>query len=153
MYYSCKFLSFFLFAKEVSGLCTLSLLPSFQRGFCSCQMVLWVLYPWRRKWQSIRAFLLGISHAKRSLVDYSPWGCRRGKLNLVRKQQHKFWSFSITGKMMTEWECRKVLELWNHFKHEVTHITSAYTALIHEFSKTWLDKYACNCLYELVCYT
>jgi len=33
--------------------------------------------PWRRKWQPIPLFLLGKSHGQRSLVDYSPWGCKR----------------------------------------------------------------------------
>ena len=30
--------------------------------------------PWRRTWQPTLVFLLGKSHRKRSLVDYSPWG-------------------------------------------------------------------------------
>ena len=32
--------------------------------------------PWRRKWQSTSEFLPGKSHRQRSLVGYSPWGCR-----------------------------------------------------------------------------
>ena len=32
--------------------------------------------PWRRKCQSAPLFLLGKFHGKRSLADYSPWGCR-----------------------------------------------------------------------------
>ena len=31
---------------------------------------------WRRKWQSIPVFLSGKSHGKRTLVGYSPWGCK-----------------------------------------------------------------------------
>ena len=31
---------------------------------------------WRRKWQPSPVFLPGKSHAQRSLVGYSPWGCR-----------------------------------------------------------------------------
>ena len=34
--------------------------------------------PWRRKWQPTLVFLPGKSHGQRSLVDYSPWGCRVG---------------------------------------------------------------------------
>ena len=34
--------------------------------------------PWRRKWQPTQVFLLGKSHGCRSLVGYSPWGCRVG---------------------------------------------------------------------------
>ena len=32
--------------------------------------------PWRRKWQSTPVFLPGESHGQRSLVGYSPWGCK-----------------------------------------------------------------------------
>ena len=32
--------------------------------------------PWRRKWQTASVFLPGESHGQRSLVGYSPWGCR-----------------------------------------------------------------------------
>ena len=31
---------------------------------------------WRRKWQPIPVFLPGKFHGQRSLVGYSPWGCR-----------------------------------------------------------------------------
>ena len=31
---------------------------------------------WRRKWQPTPIFLPGESHGQRSLVGYSPWGCR-----------------------------------------------------------------------------
>ena len=32
--------------------------------------------PWRRKWQPAPVFLPGKSHGQRSLVGYSPWGCK-----------------------------------------------------------------------------
>ena len=32
--------------------------------------------PWRRKWQPTPVFLPGESHGQRSLVGYSPWGCK-----------------------------------------------------------------------------
>ena len=32
--------------------------------------------PWRRKWQPTPVFLPGKSHGQKSLVDYSPWGCK-----------------------------------------------------------------------------
>ena len=32
--------------------------------------------PWRRKWQPTPVFLRGESHGWRSLVGYSPWGCK-----------------------------------------------------------------------------
>ena len=34
--------------------------------------------PWRREWQPTPVFLSGESHGQRSLVSYSPWGCRVG---------------------------------------------------------------------------
>ena len=32
--------------------------------------------PWRRKWQSTPALLPGKLHGWRSLIGYSPWGCK-----------------------------------------------------------------------------
>ena len=32
--------------------------------------------PWRKKWQPTPIFLPGKSHGQRSLVGYSPWGCK-----------------------------------------------------------------------------
>ena len=32
--------------------------------------------PWRRNWQPTPVFLPGKSHGRRSLVGYSPWGCK-----------------------------------------------------------------------------
>jgi len=32
--------------------------------------------PWRRKWQPTPVFLPGKSHGQRSLVGYSPQGCK-----------------------------------------------------------------------------
>ena len=43
--------------------------------------------PWRRKWQPTLVFLHGKSHGQRSLVGYSPWGCKRVEHDLVTKQQ------------------------------------------------------------------
>ena len=33
-------------------------------------------FPWRRNWQPTAVFLPGESHGQRSLVGYSPWGCK-----------------------------------------------------------------------------
>ena len=32
--------------------------------------------PWRRTWQPTPVFWPGKSHGQRSLVGYSPWGCK-----------------------------------------------------------------------------
>ena len=31
---------------------------------------------WRRKWQPTPVLLLGKSHGQKSLIGYSPWGCK-----------------------------------------------------------------------------
>ena len=36
--------------------------------------------PWRRKWQSTPALLPGKSHGRRSLIGYSPWGCKESDM-------------------------------------------------------------------------
>ena len=42
-----------------------------------CRFDPWVgEIPWRRKWQPIPVFLPGKSNGQRSLVCYSPWGCK-----------------------------------------------------------------------------
>ena len=35
-----------------------------------------IILTWRRKWQSTPVLLPGKSHGQRSLVGYSPWGCK-----------------------------------------------------------------------------
>ena len=42
-----------------------------------CEFNPWVgKIPWRRAWQPTPVVLLGESHEQRSLVGYSPWGCK-----------------------------------------------------------------------------
>ena len=42
-----------------------------------CGLASWVRkIPWRRKWQPTPVFLPGKSCGQRSLVGYSPWGCK-----------------------------------------------------------------------------
>ena len=33
-------------------------------------------FPWRKKWQPTPVLLPGESHGWRSLLGYSPWGCK-----------------------------------------------------------------------------
>ena len=58
-------------------------LSGFKKTRCQCKrhkrlrFDLWIRkIPWRRAWQPIPVFLHGESHGLRSLVVYSPWGCR-----------------------------------------------------------------------------
>ena len=44
---------------------------------CWCEFDPWVMnIPWVRKWQPTPEFLPGKAHGQRSLVGYSPWGCK-----------------------------------------------------------------------------
>ena len=62
------------------------LMPSRRLGFS-----LWVgKIPWKRKWQPTLVFLPEEFHGKRSLVGYTPWGCKESGMtyqlnnNIVR---------------------------------------------------------------------
>ena len=44
--------------------------------------------PWRREWQPTPVLLPGKSHGQRSLVGYSPWGCRV-RHGLATKEQQQ----------------------------------------------------------------
>ena len=58
---------------------------------------LWVgKIPWRRKWQYTPVLLPGKSHAQRSLVGYSPWGCK--ELDMTERLHFHFLSlYQIHG--------------------------------------------------------
>ena len=57
--------------------------------------------PWRRKWQSTSVFLPEKSHGQRSLEDYSPWGCKRVRNDLVTKTVTKKTEEGIMFKWFT----------------------------------------------------
>ena len=52
------------------------------------------LSDWRRKWQPTPVFLPGESHGQRSLVGYSPWGCKESD---TTEQLHFHLSLSCIG--------------------------------------------------------
>ena len=52
--------------------------------------------PWRREWQPTPVFLPGKSHGQRSLVGYSPWGCKE----LDRTE----WLLTLTNQLGTVME-------------------------------------------------
>ena len=59
----------------------------------------WVgIIPWRRKWQPTPVFLLKQSHGQRSLVGYSPWGCKESDTTewLTLSQHFLLYSFFMT---------------------------------------------------------
>ena len=56
---------------------------------------------WRRKWQPIPIFLPEKSHGQRSLVSYSPWGCK--ELDTTEQFHFHFFFF------ISWWRCRFIL--------------------------------------------
>ena len=61
--------------------------PSTKESICQCRRHKrhgfdpWVgKILWSRKWQPAPAFLPGESHGQRSLVSYSPWGCKESDM-------------------------------------------------------------------------
>ena len=70
--------------------------------------------PERRKWQPTPVFLAGESQGQRSLVGYSPWGCKEldmtEQLNFprYRKRKHKVVKVVNYQLCEKEWNKRKV---------------------------------------------
>ena len=44
---------------------------------------------WRRKWQPTSVFLPGNPHGQRSLVGYSPWGCKESDTSEQLNHHHQ----------------------------------------------------------------
>ena len=59
---------------------------------------------WRRKWQPTPVLLPRKSHGQRSLVGYSPWGCRESDMT----EQLNFSNFFA-----------KILFRFSHYNHEI----------------------------------
>ena len=53
--------------------------PAYQRRRHRFNPWAWKI-PWRRAWQATPVFLPGESHGQRSLVGYSPWGCKESDM-------------------------------------------------------------------------
>ena len=57
--------------------------------------------PWRKIWQSTPVFLPGESHGWRSLVGYSPWGCKESdtteQLHLTLYLTTEYFSMHLLG--------------------------------------------------------
>ena len=57
--------------------------------------------PWGRKWQPTPVFLPGKSHGHRSLVGYSPWGCKESdtteRLHFPLSFPRKTWWSTVHG--------------------------------------------------------
>ena len=68
---------------------------------------------WRRKWQPTPVLLPGESHGQRSLVGYSPWGCKesdtteraRKVTSLSNPSSKTEWAPGFSNNKPTSWRC------------------------------------------------
>ena len=78
----------YIYVYKISQVVVVGRNPPVNAGDMRLRFNPWVgKVPWRRKWQPTLVFLPGKSHEQRSLVGYSPWGCKRARHDLAAKQQ------------------------------------------------------------------
>ena len=53
--------------------------PVLNQSVIACKVLI-VVIPWRRQWKPTPVLLPGESHGGRSLVGYSPWGCKESDM-------------------------------------------------------------------------
>ena len=80
--------------------------------------------PWRRKWQPTLVFLPRESHGQRSLVGYSPWGCKE----LDTTEQLTLFSLSplnpeipFLGMCTKEWKAGQPMFIYHCSKQHYSH--------------------------------
>ena len=102
-----------------------------------CEFNPWVgKIPWRRAWQPTPVVLPGESHEQRSLVGYSPWGCKElGVAEHTYDLRHvlTYQSLRIKKKMQSLQNCR-VSQKWLKCAEVVTTVTSLHTFFIVSIS-------------------
>ena len=77
--------------------------------------------PWRRKWQPTPVFLPGKSQGQRSLVCYSPWGCKESDVTeWAQKVRFDF--------------CKMVWKTWTNF------LPNLIFAVFQYFVSPWQPK-------------
>ena len=61
--------------------------------------------PWKRAWQPIPEFLPGESHGQRSLLGYSPWGCK--ELDTT-EATWCFWTVVLEKTLESPLDCKEI---------------------------------------------
>ena len=76
---------------------------------------------WRRAWQPSPVFLLGESHGERSLMGYSPWGCKESDMNewlstaahiVIWLCLYRLWASLVPQMVKNLKQCRSGFDLW-----------------------------------------
>ena len=74
-------------------------------------------FPWRRKWQPTPVLLPGESHGGRSLVGYSPWGCKeshtieRLHFTPVSQGRAKKREFGAVRQSVNNWPTKRLMHI------------------------------------------
>ena len=87
--------------------------------------------PWRKKWQPTQVFLPWKSHGQKSLVGYSPWGCKK-----VR--QHWTTLVNLSFSIFFFYNVQKESKLiWGNlcFFHRAKHLEKYIISVICFYSK------------------
>ena len=94
---------------------------------CRCGFNPWVgKMPWRRKGQPAPVFLTEKSRGQRSLVGYSPWGCKRVWHDWVTEHTHKAHCFKTHLFVNEHLDCFWIVSILNNAgnEYEGANITS-----------------------------
>ena len=67
--------------------------------------------PWRRKWQPTPVFSPEKSHGQRSLVCYSPWGCKESDMTEYTPTYYKFFFAYPASEYMHHNMCSQVITM------------------------------------------
>ena len=92
--------------------------------------------PWRRKWQPTPVLLPGKSHGRRSLVGYSPWGCKESDTT----EQLHFLSFQFPFPSYNPAYILLVEHFfwWVRIKHFEKPSLTPYVCMLGHFSHVWV---------------
>ena len=99
--------------------------------------------PRRRKWQPTPLFLPGKHHGQKSLVGYSPWGCRAGHNLATKQQQTDPQPLPVKLNLHTQRLKQKKPKCWtlNPYFHNIAGHSIFKTLLLSTKIDEWLLKF------------
>ena len=109
-------------------------------------------FPWRRKWPPTPVFLPGEFHGQRSLVGYSPWGCKesdtteRFLLLLIIPTQYmfklRFWEVHDIPKVSKDVSGRTRIEFHSVWSPSLLHYSTMTHTLQYEGNELIVITYS-----------
>ena len=66
--------------------------------------------PWRREWLLTSTVLPGKPHRQRSLVGYSPWGCKESDMIEQLITQNQYYALNILRSKVVDFPCGPVIK-------------------------------------------